>query len=157
MKRTISLMLIGSAAFTTASCGLAELNAVCVTGYTATVKPQQPGAATGSAEFRLTFTNPDQMNDAKGAININLAVEAKRLVLGSPASNVSSSTPGTGYELPATTVYPAGVKDGFTTDMIINAPHDNFVRYDIEAYTNIPGMEYDGSPCHTFKATDIKL
>lgn len=157
MKRIFSLIFIGSAAFMTASCGLAELNAVCVTGYTAAIKPQRPGAATGSAEFRLTFTNPDTMRDAKGSLAVVMAVEANGLLLGSPATNVSSTTPPGGYELPVTTVYPAGVKDGFTSDVIINAPHDNFVRYDIEAYTHIPGMEYDGSACHTFKATNIKL
>lgn len=169
MKRALLLIFAGSAAVMSASCGdntgndattvitrLAALNTVCVTGYKAAVKPQLSGAATGTAEFQVTFTNPSP-EDAQGSLEINMAVEARGLYLGSPPTNVSTTTKPGGYLLPVTTIYPGGVKDGFTTDVILTAPHDDRVRYDIEIYTNIPGQGHDGTPCHSFKATDVKL
>lgn len=161
MKRTTSLFIAASC-LPLASCGdwlanafgaLAALDKVCVTGFKGTVKPQLPGAATGSADFQAVFTNP-QSSEAKGSIEMVMGVTARGVVLGQPAATISAEAK-PGFAMPADTVYPPGTQ--VLSPVAINVAHDRFVRYDIEIYTHIPGSEYDGTPCHTFRATNVEL
>ena len=160
MKRTTSLF-IAAIALPLSSCDLiaqflgraASLDKVCVTGFKGTVKPQLPGAATGSAAFQAVFTNP-QSADAKGSIEIVMGVTGRGLVLGQPAATISAEAK-PGFAMPADTVYPPGTE--VLSPVATNVAHDRFIVYDIEIYTHIPGAEYDGTPCHTFKTTNVKL
>ena len=135
--------------------GIAALNAVCVTGYDATIKPQSGGAFTGSAEFRAAFTNPNPQ-PAQGSIEITMLVRAKNISLGTPPQNFDVSSP-FGFATPVTSIYPAQIPNGFVSPLVLSAPNDSGAIYDIEIRTNVPGTTYDGSPCHTFIVHDVRL
>ena len=164
MKRTFSLILTCCALLPSASCGpelaqgLADatiLDKVCVTGFKTMPIPPKPGDIEPLIGFQASFTNP-QTFDAHGSIEIKMHVLAKEITDSVPPVNLDvESKPG--FAMPVTTVYPAGVTDGAVSPLALTAPHGRFTTYDLEIYTNFPGINYDGSACHTFKATNVKI
>ena len=163
MKRTLSL-LTTSSAFLLASCGptfvqgLADatiLDKVCVTGFKTVAVPRGPNDIEDLIGFQATFTNPGPY-EAHGSIEVKMHVFAKHITASVPPINLDvESKPG--FATPVTTIYPVGIPDATATPLALTAPHGRFTTYDIEAFTNIPGLQYDGSPCHTFKVTNVTL
>ncbi|MEO5972964.1 MAG: hypothetical protein ABIP91_06340 [Sphingomicrobium sp.] len=163
MIRALQTSAVAAALLSLAACetigpgiaGIAALNAVCVTGYQATIKPRSGGAFTGTADFRAAFTNPNPQ-PAQGSIALTMLVRAKNISLGTPPQNIDVASP-FGFATPVTAVYPAQVPNGYHSPVVLGAPHDSGAIYDIEIRTNIPGTTYDGTPCHTFIAHDVRL
>lgn len=133
---------------------LARLDAVCVTGYSTSYTPRAGGAYTATMNFSANLTNP-QSQDAQGSLGVYMVVTVRNISLGTPPQN--TAIPSQPYATPVTTIYPAQVSNGFVTPVLVGAPHDPGVVYDIEIRTNIPGIEWDGSPCHTYKRVNFRV
>jgi hypothetical protein len=133
--------------------GAARLDALCVTGYSVTIKPPSGPFNNRTIEFAAVLSNP-KMEDAKGSVRLLMGVDAAGLNLPGAAANISAQSQAPSFETPVSTTYPANRSDAYTSPALVSLPYDPNANYTIEIHKWMVGVDtWDTTPCHNCKIT----